>query len=141
MAFRNPAEFGPSYWYVLHSMTAAYPTQPTVTDISLYGSQLLTFGYVLPCSACSPEYARLMETYGPLLYVLLCRGKLWVWLWGVLVHNEVNARLHKPVVPPGEVALVWGFDPAEAERGLQEILATFKVSRSLQSALSRNNKA
>lgn len=135
LGWRNPADFGPVYWDVFHRTTAAYPTNFTTTDISLYSSFLLTYGYVLPCVSCAVEYAAMMNNYGPALFQALVRGKIYVWLWGVLVHNEVNARLNKPVVSPADIAARWGFAPCEADRAYREFRPLCNVSRNLQKML------
>lgn len=135
MEWRSPELFGPHYWKVFHSTAASYPTKFTPNDVMVYGWFFQLFGYILPCLQCSQEYARLIELYGMMLYQSLVKRRIYVWVWSVIIHNEVNVRLHKPVVTIDAIAHQYGFAVAEAQAVMEELTSTNKLSKNLQQQL------
>lgn len=136
MDWRNPAVFGPEYWGVYHKTAATYPTNFTVNDIMVYGQFFYMYGYILPCLQCSQEYSKLMEHYGVLLYQLLAKKRIYVWVLSVIVHDEVNIRLHKSFVHPVDLAHLYGFSASETQTVFDELVASGKLSRNLQQQLT-----
>jgi hypothetical protein len=138
--WRSPEEFGKPWWRVFHDSTAAYPTKPTVTDISIYSNFYVYYGYVLPCMTCSKDYSATLEqnNRGEQLYFSLMRGKLFVFIWGVDIHNDVNRRLGKPTKTYYEAGVFYGFSVQEIDFTLSSLKQQFGGSQVAQTAPRQN---
>lgn len=92
----DPYIWGPSAWEFLHSTTFAYPDEPSQTDKLRYKDFFEQLCYVLPCKDCCLHYQQeLVNT--KLDQALDSRDTLSRWM--VEVHNNVNKRLGKTIVP------------------------------------------
>lgn len=86
---------GNSLWHVMHAFSFAYPETPTEQDkhwaIQFYQS----IGYLFPCPECRFHYLKMISEELPL--TVESRDALSQWC--VQVHNRVNTRLGKSVIP------------------------------------------
>ena len=93
----NSNFWGPSGWRFLHSITFAYPENPTKQDKYNMSTFFNSVGKVLPCEQCRNNYKNHLIKYPIDDNVLSSRHTLTRWL--VDVHNEVNMLLGKSVMP------------------------------------------
>jgi len=82
-------------WKFLHSVTFAYPEHPSLSTKFQYMKFFKSLQYVLPCPRCRREYTIAVRKLS--LRQLQNTETLARWL--VHVHNRVNVKLGKPVVP------------------------------------------
>lgn len=100
--YANPTSWGPPAWVFLHCIALTYPKNPTKEDKRHYSAFFDSLGHVLPCKLCRPEYNKWLSK-NPVGPHLSSRNKLSAWL--VDLHNNVNLRKNKPVVPSQPAAL------------------------------------
>lgn len=97
----NTNVWGSSAWRFIHSVTLAYPEEPTREDRQKYKEFFESLCYVLPCEKCCFNYRKELQEFN-LDKALESRESLSK--WGVDLHNSVNRRLHKPEMSHEEVA-------------------------------------
>ena len=88
--------WGPSAWVFLHSVSFTYPENPSRTDKSRFKDFFEQLCYVLPCKDCCIHYQKELTDTG-LEKAIESRDSLSRWL--VTVHNNVNRRLGKHIIP------------------------------------------
>ena len=91
-----PSKWGPSLWFVMHTMSFFYPVYPTVSDISNYKAFYQNLAHTIPCQVCREHYSSLLQQY-PIDDHLHERRTLIEWVW--MIHNKVNERLGKDQFP------------------------------------------
>ena len=92
--------WGPPAWTFLHSVTLAYPDNPTETDKTNYRNFFTNLQPVLPCLKCSNNYLKHI-TEDPVENHLTDKESLVKWL--IEMHNKVNQLYDKPVVTYDEM--------------------------------------
>ena len=83
----DPEIWGPHGWYFLHSITLAYPDNPTNDDKMYHKNFFESLKNILPCEKCRNHYDQTLTTY-PIEKHLENKESLFKWL--VDVHNRVN---------------------------------------------------
>ena len=83
----DPNIWGPHGWYFLHSITLAYPDNPTENDKTIYKNFFESLKDILPCDKCRVHFNQTLMTY-PIENHLQNKESLFKWL--VDVHNRVN---------------------------------------------------
>ena len=83
----DPRIWGPPAWTFLHSVTLAYPDNPTETDRTNYGTFFNNLQPVLPCLKCSNNYLKHIQE-DPVENHLTDKESLVKWL--IEMHNKVN---------------------------------------------------
>ena len=96
----NPEVWGPPAWTFLHSVTLAYPANPTDTDKTNYENLFTSLQPILPCAKCSQNYYRHLQE-DPIRNHLDNKTSLVKWL--INVHNKVNSSNDKRVLSYNEV--------------------------------------
>lgn len=91
----NQNIWGPSMWFSLHTITFAYPLNPTSIEKANYKIFFENFKNVIPCSVCKKNYIRHLKEH-PIDNYLSCRKKLVYWL--IDLHNLVNVETGKKIV-------------------------------------------
>ena len=81
---------GRSSWTLLHSITGAYPTNPTPQLQSETKSFLTTFGKLYPCWVCAEDFQKWMQKNTPRVS---SRNEFGEWMCEA--HNAVNEKLGK----------------------------------------------
>ena len=82
--------WGPSAWDFLHSITFAYPIDPSPEDKIYYKSFFNNIQFVLPCNLCRQSFTILFK-YITIDPYLDSREGLTYWLF--IIHNLVNIKL------------------------------------------------
>lgn len=85
------AELGRATWKLLHTMTLRYPEEPTQDERDALDNYFHLFSRLYPCGECAAEFQQLLKKFPP---QTSSRRAAATWL--CVVHNQVNARLHKP---------------------------------------------
>ena len=83
----DPDVWGPHGWYFLHSITLAYPDNPTDDDKTYHKNFFESLKNILPCEKCRNHYIQNLNIY-PIDNHLENKESLFKWL--VDVHNRVN---------------------------------------------------
>ena len=96
----NPEVWGPPGWTFLHSVTLAYPDNPTDTDKTNYEKFFTSLQPILPCAKCSQNYYKHLQE-DPISNHLENKKSLVNWL--INVHNKVNSSNDKRVLTYNEV--------------------------------------
>ena len=96
----DPTVWGPSFWFVLHTVSINYPEKPTYVEKRTHHDFYRIIQHILPCEACRHHYQELFAKY-PIEPFLTSKKSLVTWV--VMIHNQVNARLGKPLVTTKEV--------------------------------------
>lgn len=88
-----PKIWGPPTWKSLHSITFAYPNNPTKEDKKHYRIFFEMLAYVLPCKSCRMSYAEFIKTDETKITneVFKNRRNLTKWLYDV--HERVNKKI------------------------------------------------
>ena len=87
--------WGPNFWFTLHTVTLAYPDNPTYADKRRYNDFFVSVQHILPCKKCREHY-RLHLDNSPISISLDNKESLVKWLFDL--HNQVNISLNKPVM-------------------------------------------
>ena len=96
----NPEVWGPPAWTFLHSITLAYPDNPSDLDKSNYENFFNELQPIIPCAKCSQNYyIHLQED--PISNNLDSKKSLVNWL--INVHNKVNKSNNKRELTYNEV--------------------------------------
>ena len=91
----NQNIWGPSMWFSLHTITFAYPLNPSESEKANYKIFFDNFKNVIPCSVCKKNYIRHLKEH-PIDNYLSCRKKLVYWL--IDLHNLVNVETGKKIL-------------------------------------------
>ena len=83
---------GAGTWGFLHRMGYKYAEAPTLADQQRVAALLAALEFVYPCNECASHFGTLLERSPPDV-----RSRDALSLWLCMAHNEVNARLEKPL--------------------------------------------
>ena len=90
----NQNIWGPHLWFSLHTITFAYPLNPSTQDKLHYKNFFETMQNVIPCSVCKKNYIRHLKE-SPIEKHLGSRRELVYWL--IDLHNLVNGETGKKI--------------------------------------------
>lgn len=90
----KPSVWGPHGWIFLHSITMAYPEDPSDEDKRRMINFFESVKYVLPCTTCSNNLRKHMSSIPLTEKALSSQKNLMKWL--VNIHNKVNDETGKP---------------------------------------------
>jgi len=100
----DPSVWGKHGWIFLHSVTMAYPDNPSENDKQNYKSFFHLVSLVLPCNVCREHLKQYMNEI-PIDKYLTCKKKLVEWL--ITIHNKTNQSLGKPILSYQEVIEIY----------------------------------
>jgi hypothetical protein len=100
----DPQIWGKHGWIFLHSVTLAYPDDPTENDKQNYRTFFNTLPFILPCAACRQNLDKHMGKVS-LDQALTNKKSLVKWL--IAIHNETNITLGKPILSYDEVIAIY----------------------------------
>lgn len=90
-----PDEWGPHYWYVIHTYAEVYPENPDALDKEVAGNFIKSIPFILPCAECSKHaFEYIKKNYANLETVLENRTAL-VHFFRKF-HDNVNKTIGKP---------------------------------------------
>jgi hypothetical protein len=90
----SPVVWGPVFWATIHITALAYPQKPTYADKKAAKEFFESLPFLLPCSVCK-EHLKVHLRKQPITTFLDRRDDLFKYT--VMLHNEVNISLNKPV--------------------------------------------
>lgn len=90
------ARWGPLGWMTLHSISACYPDEPTLTDKKLLDEFMEAFGVTITCSICNSHFSKMFTGYKKAVPTWN-NSKIDVFIAICKMHNMVNVRLNKPI--------------------------------------------
>jgi len=95
-----PMVWGPFFWHTIHIVALGYPKEPTYTDKRAAKEFYEAFAFLLPCGVCRDHYTQHLRAHpiGPFL-----DSRRDLLKWTIMIHNEVNKMLNKPVWTEQEV--------------------------------------
>lgn len=96
----NPLVWGPSFWFVMHTVSLNYPDNPTYAERRTHYDFYHIIRNILPCEMCREHYRELLEEY-PIQPFLDSKTSLVSWV--VMIHNQVNQRLGSPMIDRNEM--------------------------------------
>ena len=88
----DPEVWGPHGWQFLHSITLAYPDNPTLEDKNNHAQFFNGIQNILPCQSCRDHYTQNLQAL-PVEQHLENKESLFRWL--VDIHNRVNVKNNK----------------------------------------------
>ena len=88
--------WGPHAWEFIHTVSFAYPENPTFQDRERYTTFFHSLAHVLPCPTCRNHFNKLLHNDLPISKHLGSQEALS--RWAVDAHNIVNERLGKPTL-------------------------------------------
>lgn len=93
--YRSKSTWGPLFWQLGHLVSFAYPEERVSSEQREQTARFYeSLSSVLPCSECKTDYAAIL-TRDPVRPHLANRDTLSRWFYNV--HNQVNAKLNKPI--------------------------------------------
>ncbi|ORX46357.1 FAD-linked sulfhydryl oxidase ALR-like protein [Piromyces finnis] len=102
----NAQELGRATWTYLHSVAAYYPEKPTRKQQKDMQSFLRIFSEFYPCKPCAKYLVKEINEHPPQV-----ETKSALSTWVCQLHNEVNARLGKPIFDCSKVDERWKTGP------------------------------
>jgi hypothetical protein len=93
-------------WVFLHAVCNTFPSRPTTFQKTQYKTFFDCLLYILPCKLCQQHYAQWLQMQ-PVYDCLSSKKMLKQWIFDL--HNNVNQRLDKTVVPDikkGEILIL-----------------------------------
>jgi hypothetical protein len=90
----SPDLWGPSFWSTIHLLCLGASKEISDMQKIQYMAFFNALPYVIPCGTCSQH---LLENYKKLPLENYLESQTSLFRWSVLLHNEVNRSLNKPV--------------------------------------------
>ena len=84
----DPTIWGPKAWFFLHSVTLAYPENPSPADQNNIYHFFMSLKNSLPCKACNDHYAAYVGNGKSLRAATRDRKDMIKWL--IMLHNKIN---------------------------------------------------
>ena len=100
----DPNVWGKHGWIFLHSVTMAYPDEPTENDKQNYKEFFNSVSIVLPCKVCRKHLKQHMDE---LSIDNALRNKKTLVEWLINIHNKTNVTLGKPTYTYKEVIEIY----------------------------------
>lgn len=95
--FCDPTQWGAVLWQSMHWIAAGCPDQPNLYEQQGYKQYFESVALVIPCAECRNHFQHILEQL-PLSPPILSQGAF-LRQWVFEIHNAVNTRLGKPVLP------------------------------------------
>jgi hypothetical protein len=95
-----PSVWGPFFWHTIHIAILGYPNEPAYEHKKAAKEFFESLQTLIPCPVCREHYKTHLEKY-PITPHLDKRADLF--RWTLLLHNEVNKQLGKPVYTEQQV--------------------------------------
>jgi len=93
--FKSTTEWGPSFWYVLHTSSMTYPDRPSDVYIRSMIDFIEMLPDLLPCPSCQQHARDYVSTYSQSHIYYVCSSRQTLFDFWTTFHNAVNHRLFK----------------------------------------------
>jgi hypothetical protein len=97
----EPKIWGPPFWFMLHTISFSYPTNPSYHDKRHYYDYFQNVYHIIPCEECQDSYLQYLQE-NPISSFLDSNHALSKWV--VELHNKINQKLDKPTQSYQDVA-------------------------------------
>lgn len=101
----EPSTWGKYIWFSMHYIAIGYPSDPGAEDKKNYYEFYNNIHKVLPCSKCATHLQAILKKKPLKLLYLENPDKLFEWT--VIIHNEVNKTLNKPLLTLGDAKNIY----------------------------------
>jgi hypothetical protein len=95
-----PEVWGPFFWHTIHIVALGYPSDPSYAQKRAAKEFYESLRTLIPCPICREHFIVHLEKY-PITPHLDRKADLF--RWTILLHNEVNKILNKPIVTETQV--------------------------------------
>ena len=98
-------QWGPTAWAEFHTYALNYPIYPSEYDTNnaIHFYQRAFLRYVL-CETCKSDYLAIIRTN-----LIRARSRDELFNWTVDIHNSVNAKIGKPIMPYRKAYQIWNY--------------------------------
>lgn len=93
--FKSTTEWGPSFWYVLHTSAMTYPDYPSETYVRAMMDFIGMLPDLLPCPSCQQHARDYVTSFSSFYLYTVCSSRQSLFEFWVVFHNVVNQRLLK----------------------------------------------
>lgn len=93
----KPEIWGPSMWNIIHTISFEYPNNPTTEDKQKHVDFILNLQFILPCKECRNHLSEILRNMK--FNISHMKNKYTFSKFCVDLHNTVNKRLGKPIIP------------------------------------------
>ena len=100
----EPKVWGPKLWFVIHTVALNYPEHPSYQDKRNHEDFFNNLSLIIPCEKCRIHFREKLNKY-PIITHLDNPDKLF--RYTILLHNEVNQMLNKPIMSYEEVVKLY----------------------------------
>jgi hypothetical protein len=91
----SPEEWGPHYWFVIHTIAYTYPEFPNAITKRKYYDFVQNLPLFIPNSEIGDKFSQMLDKY-PVSPYLDCKDSFMRWTH--FMHNKINALLGKEQV-------------------------------------------
>jgi hypothetical protein len=95
-----PEVWGPFFWHTIHIVALGYPSEPSYAQKRAAKEFYESLKTLIPCPICREHFVVHLEKY-PITPHLDRKADLF--RWTILLHNEVNKILNKPIFTETQV--------------------------------------
>jgi hypothetical protein len=112
--YPEAAQWGPLLWCILHGLAEKAGTCTTPMFLDDERRYWIHFfketGEIIPCPTCKMHYMEYLKTHpvNALKTLPHSQRKAWITKWFWELHNDVNARLGKPIFPIENLSATYG---------------------------------
>ena len=89
----EPKIWGPSFWFVIHTIAFYYPEKPSFNEKRHMYEFFQNLQHIIPCNVCRQHYTKHFNDH-PISPYLDNKSNLVAWT--VELHNRVNQTIGKP---------------------------------------------
>ena len=100
----DPKIWGPSFWYVIHTISFNYPVTPSYAQKRIHHDFYVNLKELIPCENCRKHYQQHLNTH-PITPALDSRTDLVKWT--ITLHNIINLKLGKNTMTVEEVMMAY----------------------------------
>ena len=93
--YMDPTVWGPSYWFVLHTIAFNYPQHPTTIQKKIHYRLVHNLHEFLPSKSIANIFVKMLEKYPVTPYLDTQKDFI---KWMHFIHNKINVRLDKPTI-------------------------------------------
>jgi hypothetical protein len=121
----KPEYWGPSIWYLIHSITYAIDDDEYFTKYKhSYFQFYESLRRIIPCPICRNHFINIMKNKD----IYECKTKEDIINWGISKHNNVNKRLKKNNITREETNII--YDQIRLDKIIKAIdILTFNTQR------------
>ena len=114
--------WGPHAWEFMHTITFAYPEEPSYEQKMAAKKFFYSLEHILPCPICKYHYSQVIKQYPPNVD---SSSELIIWLFQI--HNEVNINTNKSEMKFEEFIKIYNRKYASNKDNMNNIYVTISI--------------